>query len=70
VPQTASSIKCLKIYSAGIKWPWVEALPIINRKLFEHHRDMKRTEGTPKTLGSNATWREVLEALIEFKVKI
>jgi hypothetical protein len=30
---------------------------------------MKRTEGTPKTLGNNATWREVLEALEAFKVE-
>ena len=57
------------MYSAVIKCPWVEAFPIINRKIFEHNRDMKRTEGTPKTLGNNATWRDVLEALVEFKVK-
>jgi len=70
VPQTASSIKCFKIYSSGIKCPWVEAFPVTNWKLFEHHRDMKRTEGTPKTLGNNTTWREVLEALEAFKVNI
>jgi hypothetical protein len=58
VPQTASNIKCLKIYSADIKCPWVEAFPIINRKLFEHHRDMKRTEGTPKTLGEKKRYVE------------
>jgi hypothetical protein len=70
VPQTAGNTKCFKINCAGIKCPWLEAFPVTNRKLFEHHRDMKRIEGTPKTLGNNAARREVLETLDAFKVNI